>query len=204
MWIDVTAPLEAGIVVWPGDAPFALRRDSTLARDGANVSSITMSAHTGTHVDAPAHYLEGAATIGEFPAEAGIGPARVIEVPEALEIRRPHLERFGITKGQRILLKTGNSAYPRRYRQALETPAVLSAGGAKYLVECGARLVGIDYLSVGDEAVHRILLTADVWIVEGLLLERVQPGLHDLVCLPMALVGADGAPARVMLRRSVA
>lgn len=177
-WIDISVPLEEGIAVWPGDPPFRLQPVTALARgDSSNVTALSMCLHTGTHIDAPRHYIEGGAAVDEMPPEAGIGPARVAALANLKSARR----------GERLLLKTGGSAG-------------LSEEAARSLAAAGVRLLGIDALSIGSDPVHRILLGAGLWIVEGLDLSRVAPGRYDLVCLPLRIPGADGAPARALLR----
>src|SRR6266851_384374 len=181
MWIDVSVPMAPGIVVWPGDPQFKLRRDFSLEHDGANVSSLSMSAHTGTHIDAPMHYVPGGTGADRFPLELAMGRARVLDLRGAAEIGREHLAPFEIQRGERILLRTDNSDDPRRYQRARDPFVAIAPAGAAYLVEQGAALVGIDYLSVGADSpaggeTHRLLLGAGIWLLEGLLLEHADPG----------------------------
>ncbi len=209
-WIDVSIPLQTGVIHWPGDPEPILERLLDMDQgEEANVTFLKMSAHTGTHIDAGSHFLAGGTTLDEFPFDTGIGPAHVIEVQgEALRIGPEELSRHRIERGDRLLLKTRNS---RRawYRQDFDQDfASLSAEGAKYLAELGIRMVGIDCLSIGaweaDGAdTHRILLRAGVWILEGLSLETLPPGYYDLICLPLRIAGSDGAPARAIIRPQV-
>jgi arylformamidase len=178
-WIDISVPLREGIEVWRGDPPFRLATVAALARgDPSNVTAVSMCLHTGTHIDAPRHYIEGGAAVDAMPPEAAIGPARVAGIAGLLPARR----------GERLLLKCGGSA-------------ALSEDAARRLAAAGVRLVGIDALTIGSDAVHRILLEGGVWILEGLDLARVSPGRYDLVCLPLRIAGVEGAPARAVVRR---
>lgn len=209
-WIDVSVPLSTGMIHWPGDPEPILERMSEIDRgDVANVTFLRMSAHTGTHIDAGVHFVPGRTTIDQFPPAAGIGPARVLEFgPEAVAIGPEELAPHGIARGERLLLKTRNSL-SRWFEGEFNTRAAhVSAGGAAYLAGEGIRMVGIDSLSIGayegdGVETHRILLAAGVWVVEGLDLSRIEPGDYDLICLPLRLAGADGAPARALLRARV-
>lgn len=192
-WIDVTIPLEAGISVWPGDPPFCAQRIATMERDGVNVTAISLSAHTGTHVDAPLHYLAGGAAVDRLPLVNLIGPAQVVRPAD-----------LGALVAPRVLVRTREDGPPWWRQDA--SGAGLSLEQARRLVAQGVLLAGIDALSIGPEGeqgeqVHRILLGAGVVIVEGLDLRETPPGLYEMICLPLKLAGADGAPARVLLRR---
>lgn len=191
-YIDISVPLREGLTVWPGDPPFELSSVLSIARgDPCNLSAISMSCHAGTHIDAPRHYIGGAPAIEAAPLDALIGRARAIEAAEPLTPSR--IESLGIGRGERILLKTGG-------RLDALTPA-----SAERLAHIGIALVGVDALSIGadnesGEAVHRALLGAGVWILEMLDLSKVSPGEYDLIALPLRIIGADGAPARAILR----
>jgi arylformamidase len=208
-WIDISAPLRNGMVVWPGDAPF--ERTSTLEitkGDECNLSQISTTAHIGTHMDAPRHYLEGAAGIETMPIAASIGRARVIEIHDPETIRRSELEPHRLAKGERVLFKTRNSAHCWQTDHFQKKYIYIAPEAAHYLAECGVQTVGVDYLSVGGfesggPETHRILLQAGIWIIEGLILEHVEPGDYELVCLPLRIIGGDGAPARAVLRKLV-
>jgi arylformamidase len=206
-WIDVSVPLATGMVHWPGDPVPAFERISEIALGGeADVTFCHMSAHTGTHMDAPRHFLPGGSGIDQFPLEVGIGRARVIAVPpHARAVGRAELEGIQLDKGDRILLKTRNSSSRWDNQQFQPDFAALDVSGARVLAEAGVALVGVDYLSVGryqaDGAeTHRLLLGARIWIVEGLNLTGIEEGEYDMVCLPLRIEGSDGSPARVALR----
>jgi arylformamidase len=207
-WIDVSVPVRSGMVHWPGDPPVRIERVSSI-KDGdeANVTRLDMGAHTGTHMDAPLHFFEGDPGIEELPLEIAMGPARVIGIHGEEPIDRGELEGLGIESGERILFRTRNSERVWVDRDFDEGFVHVAPEAAEFLAECGVALVGVDYLSVGGyrsgsggAETHRMLLGAGVWVVEGLDLSTVEPGDYELICLPMKLVGSDGAPARVLLR----
>ena len=206
-WIDISAPLREGMVVWPGDAPFELSDTLRIANGGAcNLSRISTTAHVGTHLDAPRHFLEGAAGIESLPIDAVIGPARVIGIEDPEAIHVGELEPHGLAQGERVLFKTRNSDVCWNTDHFQSKFIHIPAHTAHYLAERGVQTVGVDYLSVDafdseGAPTHRILLKAGVWIIEGLMLGHVEPGRYELVCLPLKIVGGDGAPARAALRK---
>lgn len=205
-WIDISRPLVSGMAVWPGDPVVRVERISAIAGGGPfNLSAVSMCLHTGTHVDAPLHFLEGGPSVAEMPPGALVGPARVIGIRDPKAIRARELEPFRLRRGERVLFKTRGSA--RRWQAAEFCPdyVYVAPDAAALLVERGVRAVGIDYLSIGAPSeegyeVHRTLLRAGVWIVEGLDLSAASPGRYELICLPLKVPGADGAPARAILR----
>jgi arylformamidase len=206
-WSDISVPLRNGMVTWPGDAPF--ERISTLEianGDTCNLSQISTTAHIGTHMDAPRHYLDGASGMDSMPIAASIGRARVIEIHDREAIRIPELEPHQLTQGERVLFKTGNSATCWKSDHFQKKYIYIPPETAYYLADRGVQTVGVDYLSVGGfesggPETHRILLEAGIWIIEGLMLEHVEPGEYELVCLPLKIIGGDGAPARAVLRK---
>jgi arylformamidase len=166
-----------------------------------------MTAHTGTHMDAPRHFLAGREGIETFPLSMGIGHARVISIPDVSVVRKVDLAGKGIQRGERILLRTRNSSRRWDNLDFLTDFVAIDASAAQYLADAGVAFIGVDYLSVGafdgdGIETHRILLGAGVWIVEGLQLGSVGEGNYDMICLPLKIQGSDGAPARVVLRRS--
>ena len=206
-WIDISVALRTGMVHWPGDIPVAIEQTSSIERgDAANLSTMHMSAHTGTHMDAPRHFVQDGASIDAMPLEATNGPARVIAVAGEA-ITAECLEGNGIQPGERILFKTRNSALCWKYgRCFLKNYVAIDPSGARYLAQQRVRALGIDYLSIGPYGpegaeTHRILLGAGVWAIEGLDLSGVEAGSYELVCLPLKILNGDGAPARAMLRR---
>lgn len=207
-WIDVSVPLHPGLPTWPGDPPLALERASAMERgDAANVTRLATGAHVGTHVDAPLHFLAGGRPVDGLPLDALVGPARVVELPGRRAIGEAELAPLGIGRGERLLLRTDNSA-GRWFEEPFRADFVhLRPDAARHLAARGVALLGVDYLSVGGFAdagenalTHRILLEAGVVVLEGLFLGAVTAGRHDLVALPLRIAGADGAPARALVR----
>ncbi len=202
---DVTVPLQAAMPVYPGDAPFRIRPVAQLRKgDPFNILALSLSSHTGTHVDAPYHFEANGVTIDQMPLEVFYGPSVVRDVGEADEVTEGTLEALDIPPGtQRLLLKTRNSrlwADPSFHEEFV----AVTPRGARWLVERGLRLVGVDYLSIEafgarEFPTHHTLLQAGVAIVEGLDLSQVPPGAYTLLCLPLRLAGGDGAPARAVL-----
>jgi len=205
-WIDVSVPVRQGMVHWPGDPEVNLERAMSIAEGGeANVTRIDMSAHTGTHMDAPLHYFDADPGIEALPLDIAMGPARVARIEGEEPIDRGHVEELDLRSGERILFRTTNSDRPWWDRDFDPAFVHVSVEAAELLGEVGVALVGVDYLSVGgyrsDGAeTHRALLGAGAWVVEGLDLSAVEPGEYELICLPVKLVGSDGAPARALLR----
>ena len=205
--LDISVPVSPGLPVWPGDPTVELERYRSIsAGDDCNVSRICCSVHSGTHVDAPEHFIDNALTVEDLTLEMLIGPALVIEVPAAGAIEPDFLETVSLPPGTaRLLFKTRNSQLWRQPEHSFKSDYVaLSPEAAAWIVERGIRLVGVDYLSVQmfsdpEPLTHRTLLSAGVVIIEGLDLQDVSPGSYQLVCLPLKLVGSDGAPARAVL-----
>ena len=202
---DVTVPLSASVPTYPGDPRFDIEFTHRLAAgDPYNLARFSLGAHAGTHVDAPYHFLAGGATVDELPLGILMGKARVLEIPVRDRIRREDLETLDLRDDLRVLLKTRMSGQ-LRLPDFQEDFVHLTGDAAVYLAQAGLKLVGIDYLSVdrfgsSDFEAHQALLGAGVVIVEGLDLSEVEPGEYDMACLPLRIVGGDGAPARVVLR----
>ena len=204
-WIDISVPVRPGMVVFEGDPPVGVQRFANMA-DGAicNVSRLDFGVHSGTHIDAPVHFIEGAAGVEGIPLDALIGPATVVDATSATgDLDEAALRALNIPEdSERLLFKTPNS---RLWERPTFSPEFLgiTEDGANYLISLGVRLVGIDYLSIAPMhdpvPTHVALLTAGVVILEGLDLRLVDPGEYTLVCLPLLLPGADGAPARALL-----
>ena len=205
-WIDITVPLRHAMVHWPDNPPVKIERIRDLDRgDGNTVSQISMGSHTGTHMDAPAHFLRKGIGIDKMPLDATVGRARVIEIRDAELIRPAELAGHRIRRGERILFRTRNSSQVWQTNVFVENFVSISPEAADFLVERGVRAVGVDYLSVGGfkregSHVHKTLLRGGVWIIEGLDLSQAKPGRYDLICLPLKLDSGDGAPARAVLR----
>ena len=205
-WIDISVPIYSGMVHWPDDPAVLIERMQDMSRgDAANVSKLELGAHTGTHMDAPHHFFADGAGLDELPLDAAIGPVRVIRIEHPRVILPEELEGHRLRAGERVLFRTRNSEQCWNTNQFVEDFVHINASAARYLVQRQVRTVGIDYLSVGgykEDGVetHLILLGAGLWIIEGLNLGAVKPGTYELVCLPLRIVGADGAPARAILR----
>ncbi len=205
---DISLTLTERLPTWPGDPPLNLERVSSIA-DGEtfNVTHISSSLHIGTHVDAPYHILESGKTVDQIPLELMVGPALVAAVSGDQSITAQDLQDAAITaEHKRVLLQTSNSnLWAAGQMTFQEDFLALTADAAEYLVSCGVEVVGVDYLSVApfpdQESTHRILLEAGTMIIEGLNLSGIQPGVYQLLCLPLKIQGADGAPARVLLQK---
>ena len=205
-WIDISVPLRNHMQVFTGDPPFHIERVQTIAGGGVcNLSTMQLGAHSGTHVDAPIHFLEGGAGAEDVPLDALMGPAWVVDAGTAgRTITAEDLDRFAIPSGEtRLLFRTPAVGFwdEPEFDAGFIAP---DASAAEWLVARGVRLVGMDYLSVApfDAPIptHRILLGGGVVIIEGLDLRQVEPGPYELLCLPLRIVGSDGAPARALLR----
>jgi arylformamidase len=205
-YFDISRPLQEGIATWPGSPGFRVFvHQSTADGDAANATGIEMDVHVGTHVDAPAHFIPDGATLDAVGLRPFVGPAYVVEIDSTDEIDAAVLDAAQIPDdAKRLLLRTRNS----RDDTYLSGPfredfAALTAEGARWVVERGLVLVGIDYLSIQRFAdppdTHEILLAAHVCILEGLDLRAVGRGHFKLVCLPLPLVGVEAAPARALL-----
>ncbi|MGZ3595196.1 MAG: cyclase family protein [Syntrophales bacterium] len=206
-WIDISLTLKSNMMHWPGDPPVSIERVREMDKgDTVNLSKITMGAHSGTHVDAPVHFIKGAEGVDQLLFDSLMGPARVIEIADADTIREEDITDYRIKKGERILLRTQNSIKKILYRDVFTEDFVyLEKSAAEFLVSRGIKTLGVDYLSVGGYKkngpdVHRLLLGAGILIIEGLDLSKTPPGLYNMICLPMKILDSDGAPARVILK----
>ncbi|MFA7692596.1 MAG: cyclase family protein [Candidatus Hydrogenedentales bacterium] len=201
-WRDISIPLNKNMTTWPGDPPFSLKPAARIAHgDSCNVSEITLSTHTGTHCDAPWHFIEEGATLDTIDLSVFMGEALVLDFSSLPVIRAADLPPTQLP--ERILLKTAQSDRPT---DAPFDPnfTALEEDAAARLVEDGVRLVGIDTLSIAPSGksapVHRALLQAEIVIIEGLRLGGVLPGTYEFLALPLAVDKADGAPCRALLR----
>jgi arylformamidase len=205
---DVSLPISSNLPIWPGDPKIIIDRFSKIeAGADANITQISMCVHVGTHVDAPFHFLGGdALTVEQLSLNVLTGRAYVLQLTDEVDsISADVLERAQIPpRTRRLLFKSRNSALWLKPNAEFKQDFVaISANGAEFLVEHGIRLVGVDYLSVAPFSApiptHRILLQAGITIIEGLDLSKVSSGRYSMYCLPLKIVGADGAPARVIL-----
>jgi arylformamidase len=205
MLYDATLPIQEGMLTFPGDPPFhmkALYRQNK--GDPFNLAKLSMSTHLGTHIDPPAHYIDGGKTVDELPLDSFVGPAVVLDLRGKPVLDRKTLSQAPIGRAKRVLFKTDNG--PLLLKKDFHEDYVhLARDGAEYLAKRGVLLVGIDYLSIErymnpGAPVHRTLLNAGVVILEGVHLLSVPPGPYEVFCLPLPIRGADGAPCRVVLR----
>jgi len=206
--IDVSVALDDELPIWPDSPGFQLEALQRMS-DGAkvNVSKLICDVHTGTHIDAPRHFVEDGKTVEEIPLSVLVGPAIVLRVPDEVNTITAHvLDELGIpSTTSRLLLRTRNSdlwsTHPGTFRHDY---TALAPSASRWIVDHDIRCVGVDYLSVqhyddGPET-HQTLLQGDVVIVEGLNLSGVEAGRYELLCMPAKLAESEGAPARVALR----
>ena len=204
--IDISTPISSSIPVWPNTPkPFITMISSLKDGDAADDTKIEMSIHTGTHIDAPSHFLSDGKTIDEMNLEVFIGPVFVAYLPEAKKITGEDIKNLGIPKGiTRLLFKTSNSLLWKENPTEFNKDYVaLTEDGAKAIVEKKIKLVGIDYLSIADfdetESVHKILLEKEIAILEGLDLSKAEEGTYKLFSIPIMISGAEAAPTRAVL-----
>ena len=205
-WIDVSVTVRHGMPHWPDNPPIVLERAMDIGRgDDCNVSHLAMGVHSGTHMDGPVHFFHGAAGLDSMPLAATMGEARVIEISDPHEVTVDELRSHRLRAGERVLFRTTNSERCWSSSTFVEDFVYISEAAAVHLAETEVQTVGVDYLSVGgfraDGAkIHRILLEAGIWIIEGLDLSVVRAGRYEMICLPVKLHDSDGAPARAILR----
>jgi arylformamidase len=205
--IDVTVPLDPALPTYPGNTPFTIEAIKRMAQgDSSNVSTLHLSAHTGTHVDAPRHFFDEGPGPEAMPLELLCGRARVVELRARQGIGAKELSSLDLTEDVRLLIKTRNSQLwgsPEFHTDYIG----VTEEGARYLVDRGVKVLGVDYLSVEEfkkpgAPAHHVLLGGGTIVIEGLDLRAVEPGRYEMFCLPLRIVGVDGAPARVVLRQS--
>jgi arylformamidase len=207
IYFDISVPLFTGMAYYPGDAAVSIEPGKQIASgDAANLSDVNLGSHSGTHVDAPHHFVDGENTVDKLDLGALNGPARVLDLTGVKKgIMRSDLEAAGCAGADRVLFKTGNSSL--WVKDEFERDFVyLADEGADYLVEQGVLLAANDYLSIEQyrsqtHYVHETLLQAGIIILEGIDLGAVEAGDYELICLPLRIKGGDGAPARAVLRR---
>ena len=206
-WKDISVPLRDGMIHWPGDPECHIKRVVSMD-DGAvcNLTHLSMSAHTGTHMDAPRHFIADGMTMEQMPLEPVIGRCRVFELLDCGDqITVDDLKKLKIAPRQRVLFKTRNSTRSWAMNEFDKDFVSIRADAAQYLVDQGVVTVGVDYLSIGGfnkdgVETHQIMLGGGIWVIEGLNLADIKPGYYELIALPLKLEGADGAPCRVVLR----
>lgn len=206
-WKDVSVPIRDSMAHWPGDPECHIKRVNRM-EDGAvsNLTHLSMSAHTGTHMDAPRHFIADGLTMEQMPFEAVIGRCRVFELLDCGDqITADDLKKLKFVPRQRVFFKTRNSTRSWAMNEFDKDFVSIRADAAQYLVDLGVVTVGVDYLSIGGYGkdvveTHQIMLGAGIWVIEGLNLSEIKQGYYEMICLPIKLEGADGAPCRVVLR----
>ena len=207
-WIDISVPIHTGMAHWPDNPPVQVEYMLHMERgDICTVSILSMGSHTGTHMDGPFHFVPDGQGLHEMHLDAAIGRARVIEIHDPESIKLDELRPHNIQHGERLLFKTLNSTRCWKTSTFVEDFVYLSQEAARYIASIGVQTVGIDYLSVGGFKedgleTHLALLEAGIWIIEGLDLSLVEPGMYELICLPLKVNDSDGAPARAILRKT--
>ncbi|MEI6056578.1 MAG: cyclase family protein [Lentisphaerota bacterium] len=204
---DISLPISNDLFVWPGDPSVSLIQAKSISKgDQCNVSQLQMGVHTGTHIDAPYHFINDGARVESIPMETFIGTCLVIEVDSKTLVEKQDLLKYKIGEHSRILLKTRNTdLWANNVKSFDRNFVALAIDAAQYLIEMNILLVGIDYLSIesfhsANNPVHKLLLKNNITILEGLNLSKIKPGVYELICLPLKLQGCEGSPARVLLR----
>lgn len=202
---DISVPIRSGGLVYPGNPEIDIALQQALAKGAsANVSTIRFGSHTGTHADASRHFFDDGQPVDKIPLDRLIGPALLVGFSdEVRSVGAAELREHDLKDHKRILLRTRNSALLSR-KEFVNDYTYLAPDGAQYLVDKGVELVGIDYLSIEQfhsehHLTHRTLLERSVVIVEGLDLSVPPSGEYQFICLPLRIVGCDGAPARAVL-----
>lgn len=206
-WKDVTVALRDGMPHWPGDPACHIQRVVKM-EEGApcNLTHLSLSAHTSTHMDAPRHFVADGQTMEQMPLDAVIGNCRVIDLTSVQDQITPEdLAPHAIQKGERVLFKTRNSAVSWNRDDFDKDFVSIRQDAGQALVDAGVMTVGVDYLSIGGfekdgVEVHQVMLGAGIWVIEGLNLSEIEPGTYEMICLPLKIQGSDGAPCRVVLR----
>lgn len=204
--IDITYPISKNIPKWPGSIGITVTQHLQMPKEEANLTSIEIDCHLGTHLDAPLHFVHQGKSVDQLDITTLIGKAFVAEIRDRKVITISDLEAVVPKNCERLLLKTDNQLYWEQKRIEFEKDySAIDAAAAKWLIDKGIKLVGIDYLSIqrfhdGPET-HQLLLEAEVVIVETLNLEEVTQGWYELICLPIKVVGVEGAPVRAVLRQ---
>jgi len=205
-WIDVSVTIKPGMAHWPDNPAIRVDRMLDMEKgDVCNVSVLSFGSHTGTHMDAPLHFLRNGKSLDKMPLDATIGPARVIEIKDKEAVKVEEIANQRIKPGERILFKTRNSKNAWKSDDFDKNFIYISKEAAVFLAKAKVMTVGIDYLSVGGffkdgKETHDALLSAGIWVIEGLNLAKIKPGKYELNCLPIKVLNSDGAPARALLR----
>lgn len=202
-WIDVSQPLESAITTWPGDTPFQYEIAWPMAESGSvNVGKLTMSLHTGTHIDAPFHFDDAGKRVIDLDPALYIGPARVIHLPNRKTIEASDLDGFDLTGVERLIIKTDGwpdkSTFPNQI--PVLTPSLSDRLGQQGIYLIGLDLPSVDAIDSKEMAAHHALTRNNVHILEGLVLDSIVPGDYELIAVPLPIVEGDGSPVRALLR----
>ncbi len=204
-YIDISVTLKSGMAHWPGDPDVKIHRVKDMNKGaGNNLSQLSMSAHAGTHMDAPLHFIRAGKSLDKMPLEATVGPARVISIKDKKAITVAELKGKRIRAGERVLFKTLNSSRCWKGNMFKKNFVYITPDAAQYLADRKVQTVGVDYLSVGGfyeggRETHLAFLNAGIWLIEGLDLSKAKEGKYQLICLPLKILNSDGAPARAVL-----
>ncbi|WP_080873564.1 arylformamidase [Oceanobacillus timonensis] len=202
-WIDISQPLNNKLAHWPEDEPFHYETPVTKETSGSvNIGKITTSAHIGTHVDAPFHFLNDGKRILDLDIERYVGACKVIDLSDFDEINAEALKTKGIKHAERLLIKTALPNKPDRFPKEV---AAITADGAAYMETLGVKLAGVDTPSVDrisskDLSGHHALYKHDIYILENVMLDQVEEGDYELIALPLALEEGDGSPVRAVIK----
>ncbi len=208
-WYDITLMMKQGMhnLVLDPVKPKIYRLHEHELGSPVTITMLEILTHTGTHIDCPLHFIAGGSTVTDMPLDATVGLARVIEIRDPKIITPEELEQYDIKKGERLLCKTRNSPTVYEAKEWIEDYVYLSEPAAHYLAQKQIRLFGLDAITVGDyrdeasiHAIHRTLLEAGIYILEGCALADVPPGDYELICLPLRILNADASPVRAILR----
>ncbi len=208
-WYDITVPIKQGMITMPIDpvTPKLYRYSDRNLGSPVTMTMMEIMSHTGTHIDAPLHFIPDGSTITDMALDATVGPCRVIEIKDQKMITVPELKPYNIKKGERLLFKTRNSPESYAGKKFMEDYVYFSNESAEYLVEKGVIMVGLDFITIGnfrDEPsivkTHTTFLQAGVYIMENAALGDVPAGEYELLCLPLPLYHGDACPCRAILR----
>ena len=203
---DISVPIYEGMVTWPNDPKVKIRPGKRIAKgDSCNLSRLSFGSHTGTHIDAPHHFVEKGKKVDEIPLEVFIGRASVFEIDVEKRISVKDIKKLDLKGKDRVLFKTANSKLWEKKKRFFAEFIYITDKAAQFLVDKGVRLVGVDYLSVEGFGIpnapsHHIFLKNKVVLLEGANLSGIEPGEYELICLPFKIKGGDGAPVRAVLR----
>jgi arylformamidase len=206
-WIDISATISDGMTRWPDDPPVRIFKTEQIGVGGAvaNVTAIETTAHVGTHIDAPLHFIENGIDVASVQLEKLMGSAKIFHIQNSKEISVDEIQHLDIKPGDRILFRTSNSELEWEHQPFKKDYVYLSTDAAKLLVGKKINCVGIDYLSLGSEEndpeVHRLMLDNNIIIIEGLKLKNIESGEYDMICLPLKIKDSDGGPSRVIIKK---